>query len=294
MSKTIYLGWAHSTDEKGKNFGDELSPYIVSHLSKKKIFYIPVLISKYQLTKIALKRFFTFKINEFLNFSALIFGRKYLLSTGSILQFYKMGSGIVWGSGLIDRTSSVGNNIYYAVRGPHTRDILLKRGYDVPEVYGDPALLMKRIYNKNVKVSYKIGVIPHMIHYDELINNYKIGENIKIINLRTDNVEKVIDEIRSCEFIISSSLHGIIVPHAYNIPAVWVNISDEKLMGDNLKFADYFASVEIPYYEAVNFISKEITEDFISLIKENYKTQLLPKETIVNSLADNLLNNKPF
>jgi hypothetical protein len=55
-------------------------------------------------------------------------------------------------------------------------------------------------------------------------------------------VEKVVADITSCDCIFSSSLHGLIVAHAYGIPAVWIRPGG-PIMGDDVKFHDYFASV---------------------------------------------------
>jgi hypothetical protein len=44
---------------------------------------------------------------------------------------------------------------------------------------------------------------------------------------------------------LSSSLHGLIVAHAYGIPAVWCDFADRPhaIAGDGTKFHDYFASI---------------------------------------------------
>lgn len=49
----------------------------------------------------------------------------------------------------------------------------------------------------------------------------------------------VIDQIYSCQSILSSSLHGLICADAYNIPNLWLK---QKLNEGDFKFLDYFAS----------------------------------------------------
>jgi hypothetical protein len=74
-------------------------------------------------------------------------------------------------------------------------------------------------------------------------SQYINDPTVFVINLNNDNVEAVIDEILSCEKTISSSLHGLIISDTYNIPNKWVKFND-KIMGDDTKFYDYFQSVE--------------------------------------------------
>ena len=77
---------------------------------------------------------------------------------------------------------------------------------------------------------------------------------------------KIIDEINSCQVIISSSLHGIITCHAYNIPCLWYKFS-EKIVGDGIKFADYFSSVNIKPYNPFKLHLNTKAIDIIKIIK---------------------------
>jgi hypothetical protein len=45
--------------------------------------------------------------------------------------------------------------------------------------------------------------------------------------------------------IVSSSLHGLIIAHAYGREAAWLKFSDRPL-GDDFKFRDYWASIGWP------------------------------------------------
>ena len=134
-----------------------------------------------------------------------------------------------------------------AVRGPLTRQYLLEQGIDCPEVYGDPALLLPLIYKPVRTKKYKVGIIPHICDFDSpLVGNLarqKKGKELIIIKMGDyADWHDVIDEITECEFIVSSSLHGLILSDAYGVPNVWVEFSD-KVVGNGFKFRDYFASV---------------------------------------------------
>jgi len=163
---------------------------------------------------------------------------------GSILSWQQKPNLSVWGAGFMadGQTMLVNPKKIFAVRGPLTRDLLIKQGIDCPEVYGDPALLFPRFYNPEIKKKYKLGIIPHYVDKDcnwiKSINN----DDVKIIDICSDTHE-FIDSLKECEKVVSSSLHGIIAADAYGIPNSWIKIS-EKVGGHGFKFRDYFASVK--------------------------------------------------
>lgn len=66
----------------------------------------------------------------------------------------------------------------------------------------------------------KVGIVPHFVDYAFFFDNY--ADKYNIIDVRTNDVEGVIDQINESEYILSSSLHGIIIAHAYGIPALWI------------------------------------------------------------------------
>ncbi len=155
--------------------------------------------------------------------------------------------------------------VYHVIRGPLTKNVLESTGINVGNVtYGDPALLLPTIYNnKSIKKQYKLGIIPHQIEYNDMvnfINEHKSNfANTIVLNATTPtaiSMENFIDQILSCEKIISSSLHGIITSHAYRVPAIWLKFSD-KLWGDGIKFRDYFASVGVEDISPITMINSE-------------------------------------
>ena len=138
----------------------------------------------------------------------------------------------------------------------------MDKGIDCPEVYGDPALLLPLHYYPNIERKYKYGIIPHFNSLgDRVLNKFKNNENIKIINFRQyKSCHSVIDEMLSCEFIFSESLHGLIISEAYNIPSKWIDISLEKREKSSFKFHDYFLSQGYDIEKALDFNGLNISD----------------------------------
>jgi len=249
-----------------ENYGDLLSKYLVEKISGKEIKWVHP------------KKQPWYKWNK-TNY----------VTIGSVIHHVTNNS-IVWGSGIIDRKQSIEDAKFKAVRGPQTRKYLLDLGYKCPEVYGDPALLLPKYYHPEVEKKHKLGIIPHYHDFKFVSENYINDPEILVIDLMTMDVEKVTREIMSCKQTISSSLHGIIVSHSYEIPSIWVEFSD-KIFGDGIKYRDYLESVDMPVYKA-KFMDRKIEFQEIESLFENYPS--LPEKSILENLRDGLMKSCPF
>ena len=249
-----------------KNWGDVLSQFLLEHFSGKKLNKNDV--------------FYFDDAAHMLDKNGKIVG------IGSSMKYVRPDD-YVWGTGCIDEYH-VGNKPkkVYSVRGPLTRDVLLKRGWDVPEVYGDPALLFPQIYNPTIEKKYKIGLIPHCVDFFSLDGlkaiNHMEDMGIKIINV-TSGIYEFINQLKECELIISSSLHGLIAADAYGIPNYRVKIS-KLVHGGDFKYLDHYASVKRVHHEPLQLTDTTTLEEVNSL----------KFETGDISLVDELLKETPW
>ncbi len=209
------------------------------------------------------------------------------LCIGSIITWMTTKRSIIWGSGVVypDKLISAKPQSVLAVRGPLTREYLIKQGIGCPKIYGDPALLFPRYYTPKIGKKYKIGIIPHFRDKNHnLVEKLKTNNKVTVIDIQ--NIKKwtyFIDAVNSCEFICSSSLHGIIISDAYQIPNIWI----EFINGEQKRFAfhDYYASVNKSISEPVLIKNDGCIEKIIS-----YKDSWAP----IDIDLDLLLSVCPF
>lgn len=219
---SIKLYWHRGSgrsDPTRQNFGDYLSPLIVEAVSKKRVEYAPL--SHADMMSIG-----TILANEP---KARRFGFKRRLH--------------IWGSGCgRDHERFDARHYYHAVRGQETR-ARVAGDKAARAALGDPGLLSPLLIERPAK-KWQIGFVPHYVdqHLAETQLFLQTYPEVKFINVFQSPLE-VLRDIASCEFIISSSLHGLIVADAFAVPNVRARLSHGLI--DELKFTDYYSAFGI-------------------------------------------------
>lgn len=196
-----------------KNFGDLLTPALLRYYGFEPVFFPPE--------------------------------KSQIVAVGSLIEHLNSEyKGIILGTGAIDKKTDMQIPLakIIALRGKKTKE-LLKISSDI--TLGDPGLLANKLLNKRSEKKYRLGLIPH---YSDLGNpllqqiKNKNPNNVRIINVENE-VIKVLKEIDECEFILSSSLHGLICSDSLGIPNRWIKLS--TLLGGSFKFTDYYSVFDI-------------------------------------------------
>jgi pyruvyltransferase len=217
------------------------------------------------------------------------------ITTGSIMCCVNNKS-IIFGTGFISNNGDIGGDNFLskssikhqtpykiiAVRGPLSRQKMLDFNIECPENYGDPLMLMPCLNNSYTNIEDNIiGIIPHYIdknnkNYTLLKTNLeKKGYNVKYIDIEVGaNQKKLIDTINKCKYIISSSLHGVIMGIVYKKKTIFVEFSD-KVIGNGFKFEDFFKSIGITYKNIntydIGILDNIINVNYEYLIKTGIK-----------------------
>ena len=225
------------------NLGDAISPLVVKHVAEWK------------------------KVDIYKNLEKT----KHLFAVGSIITAGCQDC-TIWGSGLLNTTRL--SRLEHrkldirAVRGPLTRMVLMEHGFSVPEVYGDPAILMPLIYNPEVEKKYKVSIIPHMEDQGRFWT-----EEYHMIDIRTDDYEYFVREIKASEIVFSSSLHGIILAETYGIPAVLL-----KPRASEFKYMDYYLGTNRNNYPVADSIRQALKTEPVAV--PDFSTM---REALINS-----------
>lgn len=249
----VYGFWA----DVRSNFGDQIGPWLVQELTGRRM------------------------INS--RYSKIDHGRM-TATVGSIIHMLPTSAtseAEIWGAGLmrklgqeeregLEKISSV---TVHAVRGKLTRELLIEQlGWDVPEIYGDPALLCPRFYTPEPRpqAEGKISFVPHFKHIEHHASDAaafqtavdtKTEEAVHVVDVHGD-LRDVISQIAASKVCISSSLHGIIIAQAYGVPWVWLYAPDRNIGGARFKFDDFFSTLADPETVASHSAS---VDEFLTL-----------------------------
>lgn len=215
---------------------------------------------------------------------------RYHVSVGSVMSYgHRPGDAIFWGSGTINPVAPIAAPAEIrAVRGPLTRARCVDLGYDCPEVYGDPGILVSRVLPAgSATPRYRLGIV---LHYDDAAamgEPTTVPDDVLVIDVRR-SVQAVAADIADCAAVVSSSLHGLILAHAYDRPAAWIGL-EQNAGGDRaFKFRDYYAAFGITDVTAPSLISSLASVDaLLKLVEQAPVVDVTP-------LQDPLLATCPF
>lgn len=155
----------------------------------------------------------------------------------------------IWGVGSISPLGRTQHNRIrhfppikiHAVRGKLTREACSSIGWNTPSIVGDPALTLPLLYTPDSIHTQSICVCLHFSH-TMLFDTTEHNSSISFVNVRHPP-RHVVDQIAAAKVCISSSLHGLVVAQAYDIPYVWLHVDREPLSGTNFKFHDFFSTL---------------------------------------------------
>lgn len=277
------------------NIGDLLSPYIISKLSGRKIIYKRRWWGWKPYMK-EIRRIFVHRQWQDLSDLTHPFERV-VLGIGSILKYANYNA-VIWGSGFMNSNEILRTEKgkILAVRGCLTAK---KIGQENKVAIGDPALLMPLLLHcDTVAPTFEVGLIPHWSEFDVFAKEYStlpsdFQKQSRLINFKSNDIKNVIRQICSCKLILSSSLHGLIIAHAYGIKALWIRKTNCGT--DGFKFHDYFSSVQLPLYDGFRNYSEFLTD--ISGIRKLFSEKgalSLPNHNIISKIQNQLLDTFPY
>lgn len=201
----------------------------------------------------------------------------------------------VWGTGFVcykekDTPFYRRDMKFAAVRGELSKkrvEKILNQELDIPT--GDAGILASYLLTESVEKKYKVGIIAHYKEQDEPIFQelMRAYPQSLFIDVR-QTPDAVIRQIASCECIISSSLHGLIIADSLCIPNIHIKVSD-KLLGDGFKFDDYYSAYHLKHPMIVIDIKKGNIPS-IEWVKEHYP---ITKE-MVEAMKQNMIQSFPF
>lgn len=215
------------------------------------------------------------------------------LCIGSVLSWYNLDGKIIIGTGIMnpdDKIEGYPRKIV-SVRGPKTREVLINRGISCPMEYGDMALLLPLYYKPKAPINKEnpVIILNHGTNLDDVIETVRDIQNkfdAKFVSMSEySNWIDIIDNIVNARFVLSESLHGLIVAETYGIPCAWVELKKHPEYW-NFKFEDFYESIGKVGEQSVKLYQEEY-EDIITEKVSNWKKSNINHAKILQNILEN-------
>jgi len=133
--------------------------------------------------------------------------------------------------------------VIHAVRGRLTLERLRVMGEDVScTALGDPGLLARLLVSAEPPPPrYRLGLVAHYVDerdpvFARILSRVPATRMIRV----NATPARFLAELRECEVVLSSAMHGLIAADALGIPNARLHVAD-RITGGDYKFHDYYS-----------------------------------------------------
>jgi hypothetical protein len=152
-----------------------------------------------------------------------------------------------------------------ALRGRLTLEALHARGVHCAEVaLGDPGILAARLCATDQPVvAGRLGLVPH--YFDRrhpAVQALLADPRVWLLDVH-QGPREFLRAMQSCQWVASSSLHGLVFADALGIPSVWLEIGG-KLGGGQFKFLDYYSTTDLLEPRPLQLTAQTTVEQLLS------------------------------
>ncbi len=222
------------------NFGDWLSPLIISKYTSSKIVY---------------------------HKPTHVIHKHHIISTGSIGRFIKSSS-IVIGTGISsDEFELHPRAKYISVRGPLTAQQVKKSGGPSIESFGDPGAILSRVIPlERSMTNGRTALVRHFKHLPIPIQIPEDFDELSVLMSEPEHIFDFLTKLITYDRVVTSAMHIAIVCQSYGIPYSLITFEDfeDMVHGDGMKYVDYFMGVGL---EPINPVAIKL--DINSLVLAN-------------------------
>lgn len=197
------------------NFGDWLSPFIVSEHVEGGIQFVPA-------TGTA--------------------RRPHLVAIGSVARFINERS-IVVGTGASAESATMHPGAdYRSLRGPLTAAVLREIGGPTVESFGDPGILLRRLIPlERTTTNGRLLLVRHFMHRQLPVMLSDEMDEASVFAASRVDVTALVHRLAEYDGVITSAMHVAIACHSYGIPVSLIGFTgfEDSVAGSGMKYRDY-------------------------------------------------------
>lgn len=197
------------------NFGDWLSPLVVSRISGQGVCFVP---------------------------PKGVERKPHLVSIGSIARFINDQS-VVVGTGASAESADLHPRArYHSLRGPLTAALLQDGGGPRVESFGDPAVLLRRLIPvEQTETNGRLLLVRHFTHANLPVTLPDGIDEASVFRSSPDEHASLMQTLHQYDGVVTSAMHIMIACHSYGIPVTLISFRgfEETVSGSGMKYRDY-------------------------------------------------------